>query len=418
MNINKKIQIIEFCKKYIEENKKDIFKNPNAYFCSFAATLGYFFLKYKCYENISNLIRKWQYKILNIIYALKINEFEIYNLKKNNKKKIFFTYGKLSDFNNKGEFKDRYFGRINQKKSLVVVIYLDEKLPINIKNNIVIIKQKKENIIISIFNLLKFNNLKNINLKHFSHETLNSFFLTKKLNTILEQSKGVIIANILYKSQNFNLSFINILKKKKIKVIGFIHSILPALPTNLIFKEPSPDKIFASGSDTVRIMKNLGWNKKKIIQIKSIRFTKSKYITKNMCNKLFLPIQITDYNFYEKTIKKFFLLNQEFRTKLEIKEHPSTNKNYDYTSFISKISSYLSSFKLKQRKQLKISFFIGSTSSVIEALERGIKVVHFVDDEVFQLYERPLFKNIITTKLMDGVYSYSLLKKNSYINLG
>ena len=418
MNINKKIQIIEFCKKYIEENKKDIFKNPNAYFCSFAATLGYFFLKYKCYKNIYNLIRKWQYKILNIIYALKINEFEIYNLKKNNKKKIFFTYGNLSDFNNKGEFKDRYFGRINQKKSIVVVIYLDKKLPINIKNNIVIIKQKKGNIIISIFNLLKFNNLKNINLKYFSHETLNSFFLTKKLNTILEQSKGVIIANILYESQNFNLSFISILKKKKIKVIGFIHSILPALPTNLIFKEPSPDKIFVSGSDTVRIMKNLGWNKKKIIQIKSIRFSKSKHITKNMCNKLFLPIQITNYNFYEKTIKKFFLLNQEFRTKLEIKEHPSTNKNYHYTFFISKIRSYLGSFKLKQGKQLKISFFIGSTSSVIEALERGIKVVHFVDDEVFQLYERPLFKNIITTKLMDGVYSYRLLNKNSYINLG
>tara|TARA_B110000503_G_scaffold124319_1_gene190748 strand:+ start:99 stop:1355 length:1257 start_codon:yes stop_codon:yes gene_type:complete len=417
MNINKKIKIIGFCKKYIEKNKKDTLIDPNIYFCSFADTLGYFFLKYKCYEDISNLIRKWLYKILNIIYALKTNEFEIYNLKKNTTKKIFFTYGKLNDFNKRGEFEDRYFGKIKQKKSLVVVIYLDQKLPINIKNNIVIIKQKKTNIAVSVFNLLKFNNLKNINLKYFSHETLSSFFLTKKLETILEQSKGVRIANILYESQNFNLSFINILKKKNIKVIGFIHSILPALPTNLIFKEPSPDKIFVSGDDTVRIAKTLGWNKKKIIQIKSIRFSKSKHITKNMCNKLFLPIQITNYNFYEKTIKKFFLLNQEFRTNLQIKEHPSTNKNSHYISFLSKVNNYLSSFKLKQGKQLKISFFIGSTSSVIEALERGLRVVHFVDDTVFQLYEKPLFKNIITTKLMDGVYSYRLLKKNSYIKL-
>ena len=119
----------------------------------------------------------------------------------------------------------------------------------------------------------------------------------------------------------------------------------------------------------------------------------------------------------EKTIKKFFLLNQEFRTNLQIKEHPSTNKNSHYISFLSKVNNYLSSFKLKQGKQLKISFFIGSTSSVIEALERGLRVVHFVDDTVFQLYEKPLFKNIITTKLMDGVYSYRLLKKNSYIKL-
>ena len=77
MNINKKIKIIGFCKKYIEKNKKDTLIDPNIYFCSFADTLGYFFLKYKCYEDIPNLIRKWLYKILNIIYALKTNEFQI-----------------------------------------------------------------------------------------------------------------------------------------------------------------------------------------------------------------------------------------------------------------------------------------------------------------------------------------------------
>ena len=69
------------------------------------------------------------------------------------------------------------------------------------------------------------------------------------------------------------------------------------------------------------------------------------------------------------------------------------------------------------KKKLKISFFVGSTSSVIEALERGLKVIHFVDDPVFQLYENSIFKNIISRKLMDGVYSYKLLKKESYLKL-
>ena len=215
MNINKKIKIIRLCKKYIEENKKNILIDPNIYFCSFADSLGYFFLKNECYKNTSSLIKKLSYKILNFIYALKINDFEVYNLKKNITKKIFFTYGKLSDFNKSGEFVDRYFGRINQTKSLVVVIYLDQKLPINIKNNIVIIKQKKTNIIMSIFNLVKYKNLKNIKLKFLSHETLSSLFLTDKLEVILQQSKKIRIANILYESQNFNLNFINVLKKKK-----------------------------------------------------------------------------------------------------------------------------------------------------------------------------------------------------------
>ena len=43
MNINKKIKIIRLCKKYIEENKKNILIDPNIYFCSFADSLGYFF---------------------------------------------------------------------------------------------------------------------------------------------------------------------------------------------------------------------------------------------------------------------------------------------------------------------------------------------------------------------------------------
>jgi hypothetical protein len=417
MNINKKIKIIEFCKKYIEENKKNILIDPNIYFCSFADSLGYFFLKNECYKNISSLIKKSSYKILNIIYALKINDFEVYNLKKSTAKKIFFTYGKLSDFNKKGEFVDRYFGWIKQTKSLVVVIYLDQKLPANIKNNIVIIKQKKTSIIMSIFNLLKYNNLKNIKLKFLSHETLSSLFLTDKLKIILQQSKKIRIANILYESQNFNLNFINVLKKKKIEVIGYIHSILPALPTNLIFKEPSPDKLFVSGNDTVRIIKTLGWDKRKIVQIKSIRFSKSTHITNSMCNKLFLPIQIMNYNFYEQTIKKFFFFKKNFRVNLQIKEHPAAKQNLDYISFISKINKYLNTFESQRDKKLKISFFIGSTSSVIEALERGLKVVHFVDDPVFQLYENSIFKNIISTKLMNGVYSYKLLKKESYLKL-
>jgi hypothetical protein len=124
-----------------------------------------------------------------------------------------------------------------------------------------------------------------------------------------------------------------------------------------------------------------------------------------------------NYNFYEQTIKKFFFFKKNFRVNLQIKEHPAAKQNLDYISFISKINKYLNTFESQRDKKLKISFFIGSTSSVIEALERGLKVVHFVDDPVFQLYENSIFKNIISTKLMNGVYSYKLLKKESYLKL-
>ena len=49
------------------------------------------------------------------------------NLKKDNKK-LIITWGKLSDFNTKGEFKDRYLGlKSNREKKTLWVIQYDEK---------------------------------------------------------------------------------------------------------------------------------------------------------------------------------------------------------------------------------------------------------------------------------------------------
>jgi hypothetical protein len=290
-------------------------------------------------------------------------------------------------------------------------------LPIRINKNIVIIKQERKFNFKSFFLLLKLNKYPLNFFKFLSEELIIALLINLQFENLLHKYKYLKKINILYESQLFHLNLLKLFKENKIITNGYVHSILPALPTNLIFKEPSPDKLFVSGNDTVRIIKTLGWDKKKIAQIKSIRFSKSTHITNNMCNKLFLPIQIMNYNFYEQTIKKFFFFKKNFRVNLQIKEHPAAKQNLDYISFISKINKYLNSLESQRDKKLKISFFIGSTSSVIEALERGLKVVHFVDDPVFQLYENSIFKNITSTKLMDGVYSYKLLKKESYLKL-
>ena len=66
----------------------------------------------------------------------------------------------------------------------------------------------------------------------------------------------------------------------------------------------------------------------------------------------------------------------------------------------------------------KLSIFIGSTSSPIEALERGVEVIHICDDPVFQRYSSELWPSIIVKKMDENTYEYQLLKKGNLIQLG
>ena len=50
----------------------------------------------------------------------------------------------------------------------------------------------------------------------------------------------------------------------------------------------------------------------------------------------------------------------------------------------------------------KISFFIGSTASIIECLERNISAIHICSDEILDLYH-PRFWKPLSVKKLSGV---------------
>ena len=73
---------------------------------------------------------------------------------------------------------------------------------------------------------------------------------------------------------------------------------------------------------------------------------------------------------------------------------------------------------LQENYTNKLSIFIGSTSSPIEALERGLEVIHICDDPVFQSYSSELWPSIKVKKIDNNTYEYQLLKKSNLIQLG
>ena len=52
---------------------------------------------------------------------------------------------------------------------------------------------------------------------------------------------------------------------------------------------------------------------------------------------------------------------------------------------------------------------------MIEALERGVKVIHISFDPVFEIYSNQLWPNIKIKKIDEHIFEYSLRKKNQLI---
>lgn len=214
-----------------------------------------------------------------------------------------------------------------------------------------------------------------------------------------------------YEGQPFQNTIFKISKLyyPKIKNIGYIHSVPIGLPTNLIYRDGSPDKLIVNGRDLLNnFTKYLGWNKKKIKVLNSSRFSKYKM----MNGIIFLPYYLNDTNNIFLILKKLFKkkLYKNFN-ELVVKNHPEKLESFQHKKIIKKINTIL----IKNKNKNKYSIFFGATASVIEALERGVKVIHISFDPVFEIYSNKLWPNVEIKKLDEYVFEYSLKKKYQLI---
>jgi hypothetical protein len=65
-----------------------------------------------------------------------------------------------------------------------------------------------------------------------------------------------------------------------------------------------------------------------------------------------------------------------------------------------------------------VSIFIGSTKTIIEALEYGCSVIHIVKEQELQIYSHFLYSNIKTKIINRNICYYSLSSYKKLINLG
>jgi len=425
---NSQVKLLKEIKKItnkFHKNKFNPFYDTPLYFNSYSDGVGLIVLKKLIGQKV-NFFKSFFIILKDFLYS---GYYDYYKIIDNNSiddcNKIIITWAFKNNFRKNGSLNDRYFS-INSRKLKNIkwfVVYMEKDLPEKIDRNIILfqaISQKKINLLSLISFLLK--NIKYLfkdikyslfsisNHSFFSHKFLEVFknYINKKLELII----------MPYEGQPFQNNLISYLKENTtVKTVGYIHSPPLAFPSNFIKKKFSPSKIVLNGDDQLKCFVNyLGWNKKDIKVKESNRFLNKKT---NFSKTIFLPLNIDSetiiLNGLQFLMKNLSIYLRDF----EVKNHPVALNSKKNNTMLTKINYLIKNQKfIKNSKYKSVAVFIGASGGIVEALERGYKVIQICEIPIFQAYSNKIWKSIKSRQLTDNIYTYSLVKKGSLIKLG
>ena len=216
-----------------------------------------------------------------------------------------------------------------------------------------------------------------------------------------------------YESQPFQNGLIESVKKnkKKINLIGYDHTSNP-FPIYNIYNSNSPDLLYVHSDASKNFYsKYLKWPKKKIIKTPSLRIKKKKSI--QFKNKIFLPYDFYSINQIVTNFETFLNTNKLNKIKtLNVKIHPARQNSKKHQLLRNKLNEIIKNSNNKFEKNAKnsLSIHIGNTSTVIEALESNVSVIHLVCDPIFDLFSSKFWPTIKVSEISTNVYKYSIKK--------
>jgi len=395
------------------------------YYSPFSSHIGIFEIKKKLNIKI-NLINKIYCILKDFFVLLRYLNICTYAKTKNiNHKNVILTWGTDENILKDGSFNDRYLN-VNSKKNKEiywVIIFLGLKKPKKLNKNLLLIYVNKKRsynffkILIYIISKFKFL-FKSLQYFLFSISSFN--FLSEK---VLEIVKNRISNNVksflfIYESQPFQNRLIKYLKRINVKSTGYIHFPPLALPIHLIKKKYSPDKLVLNGIDQKKCFQKLGWHKNDIKIYPSSRFLKKKIDFKN---KIFLPITIKSSEVIIKNLENIILKQKINLKSFKIQNHPFAEKSKTHLKLINDINRSILKYtnkKIKFKKNKKFSIFIGASGAIIEALERGNKVIQIAEEPLLDHYSSYFWESLKIKKLSDNISTYKLSKKQNLIKFG
>ena len=437
MNLfDKQIQIIEYVKNYLKKVENENIITSLSGFCYFpiwSETPGH--AKIKFWLNGWSFSFRFLFILLKNILAIASNaKYFICNNYDASKKynTLILSWAFKENFQTDGSFIDKYFNE-NSKNLLDshwVLISMDGHVPLNLNKNITLIKKKKSFFKYNFFYLAKIFVLlvieSRFSLKKILHYFSYHSYFAKQICLIV---KKILTKNnyktilMPYEAQPFHQFIISEAKSidKKIRTIGYFHSMLPPIPCDFVYRSGAPDLLLVHGESQAEVFQSkLNWPKNKMLLIESLRFRLDE--NRSLSKKIYLPYIIDSKSILIKEFKKLLINSSKNNfPKLEDKIHQANLNSKKHLNFKNELEKIMEIYKdnfSNNPSEENISIFFGVTSSIFEALESGTKVIHICSDPLLQSFNEKMWPNLNTKKLNNYTFSYNLIFKGKYINFG
>ena len=437
MNLfDKQIQIIEYVKNYLKKVENENIITSLSGFCYFpiwSETPGH--AKIKFWLNGWSFSFRFLFILLKNILAIASNaKYFICNNYDASKKydTLILSWAFKENFQTDGSFIDRYFNE-NSKNLLDshwVLISMDGYVPLNLNKNITLIKKRKSFFKYNFFYLAKIFVLlvieSRFSLKKILHYFSYHSYFAKQICLIV---KKILTKNnyktilMPYEAQPFHQFIISEAKSidKKIRTIGYFHSMLPPIPCDFVYRSGAPDLLLVHGESQAEVFQSkLNWPKNKMLLIESLRFRLDE--NRSLSKKIYLPYIIDSKSILIKEFKKLLINSSKNNfPKLEVKIHQSNLNSKKHLNFKNELEKIMEIYKdnfSNNPSEENISIFFGVTTSIFEALELGTKVIHICSDPLLQSFNEKMWPNLSTKKISNCTFSYSLFFKGKYINFG
>ena len=346
-------------------------------------------------------------------------------------KTLLISWCKVTDFNSDGVYLDRYFNASSTdcKDVLWLLISLDSNIPKIIPRNVKIYSKIKVGLWEGLFFTFKvvikeiFKNSFRPNL--FKHSLSAESVFGRKIADVCSKLNRVYNFSIVllpYEAQPFQHAVYLKLKEENVNIrtAGYLHSSLPPLPTDLIKREGAPEIVYSHGSAQIEIMiKFLGWKVENLKLIKSLRYRLDS--TDSFESWIFLPYSFSNGQLIISAMTEFLQSVEAFSLpKLKLRNHPAKFESKIHLELVDDIENLLRSFgnKFDEFSSRKVSVFIGATAAIVEAIERGIEIIHITANPVFEAHTSEIWNEFDVKALGKNIFRYRLEKKGIYIDLG
>ena len=423
-NILKKVS--DFFIKNKEEYLKNIISNKY-YLSTWQAGLGRDYvekiiLNKKKWKGI--LIKKLKHKLLD--YFLKQYLHQNKKIKFKNYKYICISWAFKDDFSLDGEFFDRYTKTKSRccPDSIWILLVDKKEMPKNYDENILLISNDYS---FKYFLNNFFIDLKRQFTNQSEDKSINNTSTNYKKYKVIKDTINMVIKknpiNVVfspYEAHTYQIGFFNYINNnyKNITTIGYIHSSLPALPTEYCFREGSPKILLTHGLSQKKILTNLlNWDKKKILNINSLRYKINSSLKRNC---VYLPYFLENENLILKEFEKLAQNNSELInfTNLILRNHPAMKKSLIHNEFIKELKNLINKIKKQTKKKTQNKNYpivIGASAVIIELLESGYDVFHITPKPLFDVYSPLIWDEIKVKKLNPNTFIYKILNKNKLI---